>query len=60
VLEGHKPTEADTILFGFVVRALTADAGPGSRELVKKSCPAVVDNATRIHRRYFPDYDVWE
>ncbi|KAL1800513.1 hypothetical protein ACET3X_000855 [Alternaria dauci] len=60
VLGGHKPTEADATLFGFTVSALVADAGPESRELVKTKCPAVVDYATRIHHRYFPDYHMWE
>lgn len=59
-LGGHKPTEADATLFGFTVSALVVDAGPESRELIKTRCPAVVDYATRIHRRYFPEYHLWE
>ena len=32
---------------------------PESQELVR-SFPAIVDYATRIHERYFPDYERWE
>jgi glutathione S-transferase len=58
VLGGAQPTEADAVLFGFVVSVLVCDAGPESRKLVK-GFPAVVEYAERIHGRWFPDYELW-
>jgi hypothetical protein len=60
VLGGSEPTEADATMYGFAVSALVADAGPKSRDLVKADMPAVVEYATRIHQRYFPDYQLWK
>jgi hypothetical protein len=59
VLGGAKPTEADATVYGFIVSTLIADAGPESKRLVQSECPAAVDYATRIHRQYFPDYEMW-
>ena len=59
ILGGKEPTEADATVFGFVVSTMMADAGPTSRELVKTQYPTVVDYATKIHRQYFPDYEIW-
>jgi hypothetical protein len=59
VLGGEGPTEADSTVFGFVVSTLVCDAAPQTRELVKSEFPVVVEYAERIHRRWFPDYDMW-
>lgn len=34
-------------------------SSPESKEVVR-SLPAVMDYATRIHERYFPDYEKWD
>jgi hypothetical protein len=60
VLGGARPTEADATVYGFIVSTLVADAGPESKDLVQTECPAAVEYATRIHRRYFPDYEMWD
>lgn len=60
VLGADEPTEADATVYGFIVSTLIADAGPESKKLVKNGFSAVVDYAERIHRRYFPDYEIWE
>ncbi|KAF2242443.1 hypothetical protein BU26DRAFT_524558 [Trematosphaeria pertusa] len=59
VLGGDEPTEADATVFGFVVSVLVCDAGPESRELIKKEFPVVVEYAELIHKRWFPDYEMW-
>lgn len=59
VLGGDNPTEADTTVYGFIVSTLIADSGPLSKQLVQAECPAAVEYATRIHRQYFADYDMW-
>ncbi|KAJ9637462.1 uncharacterized protein PV06_04053 [Exophiala oligosperma] len=59
VLGGEQPTEADATLFGFIVSALLSESNPETRSLVK-SLSGVMDYAGRIHRRFFPDYEVWE
>lgn len=59
ILGGEKPTEADATVFGFAVSILVCDAGPQSQELVKSEFPIVVEYAERIHRRWFPDYELW-
>ncbi|KAI5861902.1 hypothetical protein GGS23DRAFT_611026 [Durotheca rogersii] len=58
VLGGDQPTDADTTLFGFVVSVLVCTACPDSQEVVK-SFPVLLDYASRIHDRYFPDYEKW-
>lgn len=35
------------------------NSNPETRSLVK-SLSGVMDYAGRIHRRFFPDYEVWE
>ncbi|KAJ9656426.1 hypothetical protein H2201_008546 [Coniosporium apollinis] len=35
------------------------ESSPESKEVVR-SLPAVMDYATRIHERYFPDYEKWD
>ncbi|KAF2824296.1 hypothetical protein CC86DRAFT_354227 [Ophiobolus disseminans] len=60
VLGGDQPSEADATVYGFIVSTLIADAGPISKQLVKTEFPTVVEYATRIHCRYFPDYEVWK
>ena len=74
ILGGEGPTEADTVAFGFIVSALICSAyvlnpggydladlvrAPDSNEAVR-SFPAVLDYASRIHDRYFPDYERWD
>jgi glutathione S-transferase len=60
VLGGDKPTEADATVYGFIVSTLVADSGPESKHLVRSECPAAVEYAARIHRRYFPEYEMWD
>jgi hypothetical protein len=59
VMGGEKPTEADATVYGFIISAVVADAGPVSKRLVQEECPAAVEYATRIHERYFPEYEMW-
>ena len=57
-LGGRAPTEADAVLFGFITSALVAESGPKAKAVVQ-SMPAVMDYASRIHDKYFPDYEKW-
>ncbi|KAI0161780.1 putative glutathione S-transferase [Hypoxylon sp. FL1284] len=57
-LGGDQPTEADTCLFAFIVSVLICTASPGSQKVVK-GFPVLLDYASRIHDRYFPDYEKW-
>lgn len=59
VLGGHSPTEADATVYGFIVSTLVAESGPLSKQLVQTACPAAIEYAVRIHRRYFVDYEIW-
>ncbi|KAE8387302.1 hypothetical protein BDV23DRAFT_186454 [Aspergillus alliaceus] len=56
---GDEPTEADAVLFGFIVSGLVSYAAPNMQRTVR-GFPALVDYARRIHDRYFPDYALWE
>ncbi|KAB5545474.1 hypothetical protein GE09DRAFT_210555 [Coniochaeta sp. 2T2.1] len=56
VLGGEEPTEADAVLFGFVITVLVSTAGPDSQKVVK-GYPILVEYAERIHDRYFPGYE---
>ncbi|KAJ5382968.1 hypothetical protein N7517_000879 [Penicillium concentricum] len=56
---GDAPTEADTVVFGFVVSGLVCGAAPETKEIVN-SYPALVKYARKIHEKYFPDYQLWE
>lgn len=58
VMGGEEPTEADATVFGFVISVLVCEAAPESRELVK-GFPVVMEYAERIHRVWFPDYEMW-
>lgn len=58
VLGGDSPSEADVVLFGFIIGALICTASPHSQRVVK-NFPAVQDYARRIHDQYFPDYQAW-
>jgi len=60
VLGGKSPTEADATVFGFVVSVLVCDAGPESKLLIRAEFPVIVDYAERIHKRWFPDYRIWD
>ena len=60
ILGGKEATEADTSFFGFVVANLVSDSAPWSRDLLKKEFPVVVEYARRIHKKYFPDYQMWD
>ncbi|KAH7041420.1 uncharacterized protein B0I36DRAFT_345027 [Microdochium trichocladiopsis] len=67
-LGGERPTEADCTLFGFVVSVMTStacdkhilltpqDSGPESRRIVQRF-PVILDFASRIQDKYFPDYE---
>ncbi|KAJ5491875.1 hypothetical protein N7453_009972 [Penicillium expansum] len=56
---GDAPTEADSVLFGFVVSGLVCEAAPETKQILH-SYPALVEYARRIHDKYFPDYQLWE
>ncbi|KAJ5185534.1 hypothetical protein N7491_006600 [Penicillium cf. griseofulvum] len=56
---GDAPTEADAVVFGFVISGLVCDASPETKQIVN-SYPSLVNYARRIHDKYFPDYQVWE
>ncbi|KAJ5827304.1 hypothetical protein N7447_004067 [Penicillium robsamsonii] len=57
VWSGDAPTEADAVVFGFVVSGLVCGAAPGTKQIVN-SYPALVEYARRIHEKYFPDYQL--
>lgn len=59
VLGGREPTEADATLFGFVVSNLVCDAAPTTRKLLKEEFPVCVEYAERVHKAWFPDYEIW-
>ncbi|KAH0339803.1 hypothetical protein KCU81_g7053, partial [Aureobasidium melanogenum] len=55
----QEPSEADAVLYGFIVGALVCSAAPDSQAIVR-SFPMIVEYATRIHEEFFPDYAIWE
>lgn len=57
-LGGQHATEADATVYGFINSALIAQSSPETMRFAK-GLPAVMDYATRIHDRYFPDYEKW-
>ncbi|RYP81171.1 hypothetical protein DL769_002119 [Monosporascus sp. CRB-8-3] len=57
-LGGEDPTEADCVLFGFIVSVLICTAAPDSQKVVR-GFPILLEYAGRIHDRYFPDYEKW-
>ncbi|KAJ4359903.1 uncharacterized protein N0V89_000460 [Didymosphaeria variabile] len=59
VLGGKEPTEADATVFGFVVSNLVCDAAPETRGLLKEDFGVCVEYAERVHRAWFPDYEMW-
>ncbi|KAL1594331.1 hypothetical protein SLS60_010090 [Paraconiothyrium brasiliense] len=59
VLGGQEPTEADATVFGFVVSNLVCDAAPDTRRLLKGDFEICVEYAKRVHRAWFPDYEMW-
>ncbi|KAJ5494469.1 hypothetical protein N7463_010556, partial [Penicillium fimorum] len=54
---GDDPTEADAVVFGFVVSGLICGAAPETKQIVN-GYPALVEYARRIHEKYFPDYQL--
>lgn len=60
VLGGTGPSEADTTVFGFVVANLVSDSAPWSRNMLKTKFPNTVEYARRIHKKFFPDYQMWD
>ncbi|KAI9731246.1 MAG: hypothetical protein M1818_007871 [Claussenomyces sp. TS43310] len=56
---GATPTEADTVLYGFIVSVLVSQSAPESRKLLK-GFPVIMIYAERIHVKHFPDYEKWE
>ncbi|KAF2999920.1 hypothetical protein E8E13_008899 [Curvularia kusanoi] len=59
ILGGKDPSEADSSVFGFIVANLVSDSAPWSRSLLTNEFPTTVEYAKRIHKRYFPDYQMW-
>ncbi|KAJ5312172.1 hypothetical protein PENANT_c011G08483 [Penicillium antarcticum] len=59
LLGGDAPTEADAACFGFITAALVSTACPKAQKVVK-SLPVVVEYASHIHDRFFPEYNFWE
>ncbi|KAF2809469.1 uncharacterized protein BDZ99DRAFT_463263 [Mytilinidion resinicola] len=59
ILGGESPSEADAVVFGFVVSVLVCTASPESRAVVR-GFPMLVEYAKRIHEKFFPDYERWE
>ncbi|TLS21290.1 uncharacterized protein PpBr36_10309 [Pyricularia pennisetigena] len=55
---GEHPTEVDATLFGFVAAIMVCTSGPAARGMVR-SHPVIVDYASSIHDKYFPDYEKW-
>ncbi|KAJ4371003.1 hypothetical protein N0V86_008697 [Didymella sp. IMI 355093] len=60
ILGAAEPSEADTTVFGFVVANLVSDSAPWSGDLLKTKFPTTVEYARRIHKKYFPDYQMWD
>ncbi|KAI2627777.1 hypothetical protein GGR54DRAFT_636899 [Hypoxylon sp. NC1633] len=58
VLGGSAPTEVDATLYGFIAAGLVCHAAPETQSTVR-SHPVLLDYASRIHDRYFPDYEKW-
>ncbi|KUJ23774.1 uncharacterized protein LY89DRAFT_572539 [Mollisia scopiformis] len=58
VLGGDGPSEADAVLYGFIIGALICFAAPVSQRVVR-TFPVIKEYAQRIHDRYFPDYTGW-
>lgn len=58
LLDGEGPTEADVTLFSFVAGIMAGSAVPGSQALIR-SLPSVMEYASRIHDKYFVDYQKW-
>lgn len=59
LLGGEGPSEADMVLFGFVVSVMYCTAAPDSQKVVREF-PIVLEYAGRIHDAYFPDYERWD
>ncbi|KAK5999298.1 hypothetical protein QM012_005623 [Aureobasidium pullulans] len=55
----QEPSEADAVLYGFIVGALVCSAAPKT-QVVVRGFPVIVDYARRIHDRFFPDYTNWD
>ncbi|KAK8006926.1 hypothetical protein PG989_000916 [Apiospora arundinis] len=58
ILGGQQPTEADATLMGFIVAGLSCTAAPAGGKVIR-SHSALVDYSSRIHNRYFSDYEKW-
>ncbi|KAK5992311.1 Failed axon connections-like-like protein [Cladobotryum mycophilum] len=59
VLGGQTPSEADSVVFGFIVAGLVCDAAPDTQNIIN-GYPALTDYAERIHRQYFSEYSAWK
>ncbi|KAJ5947838.1 hypothetical protein N7466_000853 [Penicillium verhagenii] len=57
---GDNPTEADAVVYGFIVSALTCGPAAPTTKVIVQSHPALVEYARRIHDVYFPDYEFQE
>ncbi|KAJ5223478.1 hypothetical protein N7468_008020 [Penicillium chermesinum] len=56
---GDEPTEADAVVFGFIISGLICKAAPQTMAYIKNR-PVLVQYARRIHDAYFPDYELWD
>lgn len=59
LLGGDGPSEADMVLFGFIVSVMYCTAAPDSQKVVR-GFPVLLEYAGRIHEAYFPDYQRWD
>ncbi|KAJ5649415.1 uncharacterized protein N7484_003138 [Penicillium longicatenatum] len=57
---GDAPTEADAVVYGFVVSGLTCGPAAPITKGIIKGHPALVEYARRIHDTFFPDYELQE
>ncbi|KAJ6110667.1 hypothetical protein N7486_002902 [Penicillium sp. IBT 16267x] len=57
---GDAPTEADAVVYGFIVSGLTCGPAAPITKGIIQGHPALMDYARRIHDAYFPDYELQE
>jgi len=59
VLGDDEPTEADMVLFGFIVSVMYCTAAPDSQKTIREF-PVLLEYAGKIHEKFFPDYERWD
>ncbi|KAJ5992290.1 hypothetical protein N7451_008014 [Penicillium sp. IBT 35674x] len=57
---GNEPTEADAVVYGFVVSGLVCGPAAPTTKGIIQSHAALMEYARRIHNTYFPDYELQE